>query len=54
MSPSEVLTAIRELVTAAEEAGWDVLPDLKPILDNAREAYADLQIVMADAEVDDD
>lgn len=49
MTPREVLDAIRELVAAAEEQGWDVIPDLKPVLDAGREAYADLQIVIADA-----
>lgn len=54
MSPAEVLDAIRELVVSAEEQGWDVYPDLKPVLDNGREAYAALQIVMADADDDEE
>lgn len=54
MSPSEVLNAIRDLVVAAEEQGWDTLPDLKPVLDKGREAYADLQIVMADVDGEDE
>lgn len=54
MSPAEVLDAIRDLVVAAEEQGWDAVPDLKPVLDAGRDAYADLQIVMADAEDDDE
>lgn len=50
MSPAEVLDAIRDLVIAAEEQGWDALSDLKPVLDRGRDAYADMQIVMADAD----
>lgn len=50
MTPAQVLHAIRELVEAAEEQGWDTLPDLKRVLDAGREAYADLQIVLADAD----
>ncbi len=53
MSPSEVLNTIRDLVEAAEMQGWDTIPDLKPVLDKGREAYADLQIVMADADDDE-
>lgn len=49
MTPAQVLHAIREIVEAAEIQGWDVLPDLKSVLDAGRDAYADLQIVMADA-----
>lgn len=52
MSAGTVLDAIRELVIAAEEQGWDTLPDLKPVLDAGRDAYAALQVVMAD--VDDE
>ncbi|MCO5085116.1 MAG: hypothetical protein M9939_26430 [Mesorhizobium sp.] len=52
MSPREVLDAIRDLVEAAEMQGWDALPDLKPVLDRGREAYADLQVVMADGDDD--
>lgn len=50
MTPAQVLHAIRELVEAAEEQGWDALPDLKPVLDAGRDAYTALQIVMADAD----
>lgn len=50
MTPAQVLHAIRELVEAAEEEGWDTEPGLSEILDAGRLAYADLQIVMADAE----
>lgn len=50
MSPTEVLDAIRDLVAAAEEQGWDTLePGLRETLDRGREAHATLQIVMADA-----
>ncbi|MBN9073982.1 MAG: hypothetical protein J0H34_20770 [Rhizobiales bacterium] len=54
MTPAEVLDAIRDLVVAAEEQGWDTLPDLKSALDRGRDAYADLQIVLADADDDDE
>lgn len=54
MTPREVLDAIRDLVVAAEEQGWDTLPDLKPVLDKGRDAYGDLQIVMADADDGED
>lgn len=50
MTSAQVLLAIRELVEAAEEQGWDSLPDLKPVLDAGRDAYAALQIVMAGAD----
>lgn len=52
MSPSEVLDAIRDLVSAAEEAGWDI-GENREILQRGRDAYADLQIFMADAYDDD-
>ena len=40
MSPASVLDAIRNLVAAAGEQGWDALPDLKPVLDAGRDAHA--------------
>lgn len=49
MSPTEVLDAIRDLIAAAEEQGWDTHVDLKPVLERGRDAYADLQFVMEDA-----
>lgn len=49
MTPAQVLRAIRELVAAAEEAGWDVTENAA-ILNNGRDAYAALQTVMADAD----
>ncbi len=54
MSPAEVLDAIRGLVAAAEEQGWDLIPGNREILQRGRDAYADLQIVMADAGDDDE
>jgi hypothetical protein len=48
MTPSEILIAIRDLVAAAEEAGWD--QDNPEILNRGREAHASLQFVLADAE----
>lgn len=54
MSPASVLDAIRNLVAAAGEQGWDALPDLKPVLDAGRDAHAALRIVMADAEDEND
>jgi hypothetical protein len=54
MTPSKVLDAIRELVIAAEEAGWDAIPGNKEILQRGRDAYADLQIVMADSDEDEE
>lgn len=54
MSARATLFAIRELVEAAEAQGWDTIPDLKPVLDKGRDAYADLRIVMADADDGED
>lgn len=48
MEPIETLNAIRDLIAAAEEAGWDV-GENSDVLNAAREAYAALQDVMADA-----
>jgi hypothetical protein len=49
MTPADALTAIRDMVEAAEMQGWDGIPDLKSALDAGREAYAALCVVMADA-----
>lgn len=38
-----ILFAFRELVIAAEEAGWDI-GDNKTVFDQARAAYADLKV----------
>ena len=46
--PQAVLDAVRDIVVAAEEAGWDI-GENREILQRGRDAYADLQIVMADA-----
>jgi hypothetical protein len=53
MRPSECLRALRDLVGAAEQAGWDTTEN-KAVLDNGREALADLEVVMADADDDED
>lgn len=50
MSPSRVLFAIRELVIAAEEQGWDSDPALVAVLNDGRAAYEALRVVMADAD----
>lgn len=52
MTPRTCLDAIRDLVAAAEEDGWDLRKDLAPVLDAGRDAYAALRIVMADADED--
>ncbi len=49
MGERETLDAIRDLVAAAEQEGWDLTQN-REVLNNAREAYAALQIVMADDE----
>lgn len=37
--PHEVLNALRDLIAAAEEAGWDVGENIE-VLNRGREAYA--------------
>jgi hypothetical protein len=52
MSATEAMNAIRDLVIAAEAAGWDNT-DNSEILERAQEAYAALRIVHADEEGDE-
>lgn len=47
MDVQTALDAINELVIAAEAAGWD--QEAPEILNNARDAYASLLIIQADA-----
>lgn len=48
-NPASILTAIRDLVAAAEEAGWDTTEN-RETLDKGREAYAALKAFFADDE----
>lgn len=50
--PRETLDAIRDLVAAAEEQGWDTEPSLRGILDRGRDAYAALLAVMDETEAE--
>lgn len=41
-TPESILIALRDLVAAAEEAGWDTTEN-REVLDKGREAYAALR-----------
>lgn len=41
-----VLDAIREMISAAEETGWDSEDGLREILQGGRDAYAALQTIL--------
>ena len=50
-NPASILTAFRDLVAAAEEAGWDTTEN-RETLDQGREAYAALKAFFA-PDIDD-
>ena len=49
-APAEILIAFRDLVSAAEEAGWDTIPGNSEILDKGRDTYAALKDFLSDDE----
>ena len=48
-TPAKILIAFRDLVSAAEEAGWDTTDNSK-VLDKGRDAYAALKDFLGDDE----
>lgn len=52
-NPESILIALRDLVAAAEEAGWDTTEN-REVLDDGRQAYAALRDFFgADIHLDD-